>query len=75
MKTFNLITLVLTIAAGLDMGSIGLLNTDLISAAFGAGATLTRVAEVLLGLSALYQIYPLIQAFQVGEVRAEISRG
>jgi hypothetical protein len=75
MKTFNLITLVLTIVAGLDMGAVGLLNTDLISAIFGMGAIVTRVAELIMGLSALYQIYPLIQAFQIGEVRAEVTHG
>jgi uncharacterized protein len=74
MKTFNLITLVLTIVAGLDMGLAGLLNTDFIGALFGLGGTVTRVVEMIMGLSALYQIYPLIQAFQMGEVRAEVMR-
>ena len=74
MKLFNLVTLVLTIVAGLDLGILGLTGTDLIASLFGVGATLTRGVDVILGLSALYQLYPFSKAWSVGEVMAEASR-
>jgi uncharacterized membrane protein YuzA (DUF378 family) len=74
MKAFNLVTLVLTILAGLDVGIVGLTGADVISNLFGAGATLTRGIDVILGLAALYQLYPFFKALSVGEVMAEVSR-
>ena len=73
MKAFNLITLVLTIIAGLDVGLVGLTGTDVIAYVLGQGAMLTRGVYVILGLSALYQIYPFAKAWSVGEIHAEAS--
>jgi len=73
MKALNLITLVLTIVAGLDVGLVGLANVDAISYLFGVATTVTRVVEVILGLSALYQIYPFVKAWSAGEIYAESS--
>jgi uncharacterized protein len=73
MKAFNLITLVLTIIAGLDVGLVGLVNTDLIATLFGAGTTVARGVEVILGLSALNQVYPFAKAWSVGEIHAEAA--
>lgn len=73
MKAFNLITLILTIVAGLDVGLVGLTSTDFIAYLFGEGTVVTRAIYVILGLSALYQIYPFVKAWSVGEVHAEAS--
>jgi uncharacterized protein len=74
MKAFNLITLILTIIAGLDVGIVGLADVDVISAILGAGTVAARVVEVILGLSALYQLYPFFKAWSAGEIRAETAR-
>jgi uncharacterized membrane protein YuzA (DUF378 family) len=71
MKAFNLITLILTVLAGLDVGIVGLANVDVISSLFGVGSGVSRTIEVILGLSALYQLYPFFKAWSVGEIRAE----
>lgn len=73
MKAFNLITLILTIIAGLDVGLVGLTSTDVIAYLFGEGTMVTRAIYVILGLSALYQIYPFVKAWSVGEIHAEAS--
>ncbi|HEX7759452.1 MAG TPA: DUF378 domain-containing protein [Caulobacteraceae bacterium] len=75
MKIFNLVTLVLTILGGLDVGLMGLLHADVFANLFGAGTLLTRAAEVLVGLSAAYQIYPFVRAVQTDEIHAEVSHG
>ena len=73
MKLFNLFTLMLTIIGGLNMGAMAALQADLIAGLFGDGALLTRLLELAIGLSAIYQIYPLVRAFQTDEVHAEVS--
>ncbi|MDB5455935.1 MAG: hypothetical protein JWP92_1520 [Caulobacter sp.] len=73
MKTFNLVTLILTIAAGLDVGLVGLAEIDLIAYLFGEGSMMARGIYVILGLSALYQIYPFVKAWSVGEIHAEAA--
>jgi len=74
MKALNLITLVLVIIGGLNWGLVGAANFDLVAAIFGEGSALSRVVYVLVGLSALYQIVPLLKAFDVDEPRAEAAR-
>jgi len=73
MKVLNLITLILTIVAGLDVGIVGLANIDLISYFLGVATPFARGAEVILGLSALYQLYPFAKAWSLGEIHAESS--
>jgi uncharacterized membrane protein YuzA (DUF378 family) len=73
MKFLNLVTLVLTIVAGVDLGLLGLSGTDPLATLFGAGAAITRGIEVILGLCALYQLYPFFKAWTVGEIQAEAS--
>ncbi|MGR4863801.1 DUF378 domain-containing protein [Caulobacter sp. LARHSG274] len=75
MKALNLITLILTIVAGLDVGLVGLTNNDFIAYLFGEGSAVARGIYVILGLSALYQIYPLVKAWSVGEIHAEAAHG
>ncbi len=74
MKAFNLITLFLVIVGGLNWGLVGLAGFDLVAAIFGAGSGLARAVYVIVGLSALWQLYPLSRATQVGEPYAEAGR-
>jgi hypothetical protein len=73
MKILNLVTLVLTIVAGLNVGILGLANIDPISYLLGVATPAARGTEVILGLAALYQLYPFVKAWSVGEIRAESS--
>ena len=61
MRVINVITLVLLIVGGLNWGLVGLAGFDLVAALFGDMSTLSRIVYVLVGLSALYQIIPLVQ--------------
>lgn len=61
MKALNIITLVLVIVGGVNWGLVGLFQFDLVAAIFGGqDAMLARLVYILVGLSALWQIYPLI---------------
>jgi uncharacterized membrane protein YuzA (DUF378 family) len=73
MKALNLITLILAIVGGLNWGLVGLFDFDLVATLFGAGSAISRIVYVLVGISAVYQIIPLIKAFQIGEVHAEAA--
>ncbi len=74
MKVFNLITLIVTIIAGLEVGLVGVIDVDPVAYVFGGASAVTRTIEVIFGLCALYQIYPFIKALSVGEVRAEAAQ-
>ena len=75
MRTLNLITLVLVIIGGINWGLVGVAQFDLVATIFGGqDAPLARVVYVLVGLSALWQILPLLQAGSTGEVRAQAGR-
>ena len=75
MKTLNLVTLALVIIGGINWGRGGIAQFDLVAALFGGqDALLGRVVYVLVGLSAIWQILPLVRGGQVGEVRAEVRR-
>jgi len=74
MKPLNLITLILVIVGGLNWGLVGIAQFDLVAAIFGAGSAIARTVYVLVGLSALYQIVPLLKAFQTDEPRAQARR-
>ena len=60
MRALNVVTLVLLIVGGLNWGLVGLFGFDLVAAIFGEMSTLSRIVYVLVGLSALYQIIPLV---------------
>ena len=72
MKSLNLITLILAIVGGVNWGLVGLADFNLVAALFGDSAV-ARTIYVLVGLSALYQIVPLLKAFQIDEPRAEAA--
>ena len=61
MRTINVITLVLLIVGGLNWGLVGLLDFDLVAAIFGEMSPLSRIIYVLVGLSAIWQIIPLVK--------------
>ena len=73
MKVFNLVTLVLTIVGGLSVGALGVLHFDLFATLFGSDTVLMKTADLIIGFSALYQIYPLVKAIEMDEVRAEVA--
>ena len=60
MRALNVITLVLLIVGGLNWGLVGLFDFNLVSALFGEMSMLSRIVYGLVGLSALYQIVPLV---------------
>jgi len=64
MKIVNTLTLVLLIVGGLNWGLVGLFGFDLVAAIFGEMSPLSRVVYVLVGVSALWQIVPLVTGKQ-----------
>ena len=75
MKVLNLVTLVLLIVGGINWGLVGVAQFDLVAAIFGGqDALLARVVYTLVGLSALWQIMPLMRAGNTGEVHAQARR-
>ncbi|MFC0677804.1 DUF378 domain-containing protein [Lysobacter korlensis] len=72
MKALNLLTLALVIIGGINWGLIGVAQFDLVAAIFGGQeALLSRLVYTLVGLSALWQIVPLLRASHTNEVHAE----
>lgn len=75
MKIVNLVTLALVIIGGINWGLVGAAQFDLVATLFGGqDAALARVVYVLVGLSALWQILPLLQAGSTGEAQAQARR-
>ena len=74
MKFINILSLVLVIVGGLNWGLVGLFDFDLVAAIFGGGSALSRIVYVLVGLSAIWQVAPLVSAISAGEVAAERRR-
>lgn len=71
MKALNILTLILVIVGGLNWGLVGLFGFDLVAAIFGAGSIPSRIVYVLVGLSAAWQVMPLISAMTSGEISAQ----
>jgi uncharacterized membrane protein YuzA (DUF378 family) len=77
MKALNLVTLVLVIVGGLNWGLVGLFSFDLVAAIFGGGSLLARIVYILGGISAVWQIMPLVKAIGTDEplaLRGESAR-
>jgi uncharacterized protein len=70
MKALNLITLTLVIVGGLNWGLVGLFDWNLVAALFGADSLLARAVYVLVGISAVWQFVPLIEAVTSDEASA-----
>lgn len=67
MRFLNLLTLALVIIGGLNWGLVGAFNFNLVAAIFGDASTLSRLIYILVGLSAIYQIMPLLKGFSGAE--------
>lgn len=72
MKALNLITLILVIVGGINWGLVAF-DLNLVEALFGADTALSNLVYGLVGLSALWQIAPLLRAMRTGEVAAEAN--
>lgn len=74
MRALNLITLVLVIVGGLNWLLVGLFQLDLVATLLGGqGTAAARVVYVLVGLSALWQLMPLVKAISMDEPAAEAN--
>lgn len=71
MKGINLATLILLIVGGINWGLVGVANFNLVTAIFGENSGLSALVYALVGLSALWQLIPLVKAFQLDEPVAE----
>jgi uncharacterized membrane protein YuzA (DUF378 family) len=71
MKALNLITLVLVIIGGIDLGLMGAAHYDFITGLFGANSMLVDISYGIIGLSALWQIVPLLGAVRTSETISE----
>jgi len=74
MRAINLVTSLLVIVGGLNWGLVGLFNFNLVSALFGDMSALSRIVYVLVGISAVWQIMPLLRGFSDGETHAQHAR-
>lgn len=52
-------TLVLCIIGGINWGLVGIFDFNLVEYLFGAGSLLTRIVYILVGISALVDLYIL----------------
>lgn len=74
MRALNIITLILVIVGGINWGLVGLFQFDLVAALFGGqDAALSRIVYILVGVSAVWQLVPLIRSFSARENRAEAN--
>jgi uncharacterized membrane protein YuzA (DUF378 family) len=64
MRIVNTITLLLVIIGGINWGLVGLFGFDLVAAIFGQMSALSRIVYTLVGISALWQIVPLVTGKQ-----------
>lgn len=60
MRALDSIALILLIVGGLNWGLVGLFDFDLVAAIFGEMSLLSRLVYALVGLSALWQLVPLL---------------
>ena len=61
----------LIIVGGFNWGLVGLFSFDLVAAIFGAGSILSKLVYILVGLSAAWQVMPLLSAMSSREIVAE----
>ena len=62
MYWLNTLTLLLIIVGGINWLLVGLFEFDLVAAIFGGqNAALSRIVYILVGISALWQIGPLLR--------------
>ena len=63
MKVLNLVTVIIVIIGGLNWGLVGVFNWDVIAAIFGAGSAVPQLIYIVVGLSALWQVYAVYKQF------------
>ena len=64
MKGLDVISLILIIIGGVNMGIAGLFNYNIIDMIFSGAPAISRIIWVIIGLAALYQIMPLVRSMQ-----------
>lgn len=57
-NALDIIAFILVIIGGLNWGLVGLFNFDLVATLFGAMSVVSRVVYILVGIAAVYTIYP-----------------
>lgn len=63
MKSLDVLSLILIIIGGINWGLVGAFEFNLVDSIFGEGSALSRIVYVLVGLAALYALYPLSRYF------------
>jgi uncharacterized membrane protein YuzA (DUF378 family) len=58
MSAIDYIAMALLIIGGLTWAMVGLFDVDVVASLFGAGSPASRLVYVLVGIAALYSIYP-----------------
>ena len=59
MNSLKLITQILVIIGALNWGLVGAFSFDLVAAIFGEMTAVSRVVYILVGLSAVYQLFTI----------------
>lgn len=75
MRTYSAlywIALILTVIGGLNWGLVGLIDLNVVEAAFGAATIVTRAIYVVVGLAALYLIAAALMERPVDTARPVI---
>lgn len=57
MKKIHMLTFLLLVVGGLNWLLVGLFGYDLVASIFGAGSPVARLVYILVGLSALYELF------------------
>ncbi|MEO7365562.1 MAG: DUF378 domain-containing protein [Sphingomicrobium sp.] len=71
MRAIHSITLLLLIVGGLNWLLVGLFDFDLVAALFGDMSPLSRIVYVLVGVSALVQLFPLFRTITGNDTRVQ----
>jgi uncharacterized membrane protein YuzA (DUF378 family) len=74
MKTVNIVTLGIVIAAGLNWGSVAWFEKDGVSALLGASTIATQLVYLVFALAALYQLLPLWLSLRLEEPDVQANR-
>jgi len=61
MKTLDALAAVLLVVGGLNWGLVGAFQFDLVATVLGPGTAASAVIYIVVGLSALYGLYHIIQ--------------
>lgn len=64
LNSIDVIAFILVIVGGLNWGLVGVFDFNLVDSLFGEGSGLSRIVYVLVGLAALYMLYPLIKGLR-----------